>query len=63
MKRLKRRHGEAIAESKLEMFNKYADLFEPASDNEENAFNVTITDDMSPLDVSKCINDVISKIK
>ena len=62
-KRLQRRHGEAIAESKLEMFTKYADLFEPAGDDEENAFNVTITDEMSPVDVSKCINDVISKIK
>ena len=63
IKRLQRRHGEAIAKSKLEMFTKYADLFEPAGDDEENAFNVTITDEMNPVDVSKCINDVISKIK
>ena len=62
-KRLQRRHGQAIAENKLEMFTKYADLFEPADDDEENAFNVTITDEMSPFDVSKCINDVISKVK
>ena len=63
MKRLQSRHGEAIAKSKLEMFNKYADLFEPAGEHEENAFNVTVTDEMTPIEVSKCIDNIIGKMK
>ena len=60
-KRLQRRHGEAIAESKLEMFTKYADLFEPAGDDEENAYNLDITEDMTKDDVMEKVYEIIQK--
>ena len=60
-KRLQRRHGEAIAESKLQMFTKYADLFEPAGDDEENAYNLDITEDMTKDDVMEKVYEIIQK--
>ena len=62
MQRLKRRHGNADA-GWIKILNKYAELCEPAEEDEENAFNVDITDEMSPEYVLQNILEIISKLK
>ena len=47
MQRLKNRHGNADA-GWIKILNKFHELSEPAEEDEDNAFNVKITDDMSP---------------
>ena len=48
---------------KVKILNKYAELCETAEEDEENAFNVDITDEMSPEYVLQNILDIISKLK
>ena len=38
------------------------DSFEPAGEDEEGSYNVTITEDMTPDDVLKRVLEIIAKI-
>ena len=58
-KRLKNRHGDSLGDEFLDLLNRFASL-EPASSNEENAFNVNISEDMSPDDV---LNEAITVLR
>ena len=51
LKRVKARHGDAMAEAFMGILTGYSELMEPAREDEENAYNVYITEDMSPQDV------------
>ena len=44
-KRIRQRHGDA-AEHFIKSFEKFSALYEPAGQDEENAFNLDITEDM-----------------
>ena len=46
----------------MDMLSKLFDLFEPVGENETNAYNVTITEDMSPSDVLKEVMTIIQNI-
>ena len=52
--RLKERHGESVGDLMEKMFN----LYEPAGEDEENAFNVTVDTGMSRQDVLKQVGDI-----
>jgi len=52
--RLKERHGESVGDLMEKMFN----LYEPAGEDEENAFNVTVDTGMSRQDVLKQVRDI-----
>ena len=60
-KRIEMRHPGS--EEVAEIFNKMFDGFEPAGNDEPNAYNVTIEDGMSPDDVLKTVVDIISNNK
>ena len=42
--------------------SKMFELFERAGEDEEGAYNVTVTEDMSPDDVLKQVMEVIDKV-
>ena len=48
-KRLAARHGEKL--EGMDFLFKLSDEFEPLGEDEENAFNITITDEMTKEDV------------
>ena len=51
-KRVVKRHGEDEHGAQfVEMMEKYYDLYEPAGEDEQNAYNISITEDMSVEDV------------
>ena len=58
-KRIEARHGSGDMHT---MLTKIFDLYEPAGEDEEGAYNVTITEDMTPQDVLKEVLAVIAKI-
>ena len=58
-KRIEARHGTGDMHT---MLTKIFDLYEPAGEDEEGAYNVTITEDMTPQDVLKEVLAVIAKI-
>ena len=62
LKRLQKRHGDDMDNSFMEVLFKYADMCEPAREDEINAFNVNITEDMSREDVVKRILEISNKI-
>ena len=62
LKRVKARHGDAMAEAFMGILTGYSELMEPAGEDEENAYNVYITEDMSPQDVIEKILDIIQNI-
>ena len=41
---------------------KWTNICEPAEEDEENAYNVTITENMNPEDVMKQILEIVQKI-
>ena len=61
-KRLEARHGGDGGKEWAGWLGKMFDLFEPAGEGEEGAYNVTVTESMSPDDVLKQVMDTISKI-
>ena len=61
-KRIKGRHGDTMPDSFLEILYKYAELCEPAGEDEENAFNLTITEDMSKSDVIQKILEIVNNL-
>ena len=63
MKRIKGRHGDSnMLEEFMRVLMKYAEMCEPAGDDEENAFNVTISEDMSKDDVVKKVLEVVNNL-
>ena len=63
MKRIKGRHGDSpMLEEFMRVLVKYAEMCEPAGDDEENAFNVTISEDMSKDDVVKKVLEVVNNL-
>ena len=63
VERLKKRHAGSVPDSFLEVMIKYAELCEPAGEDEPNTFNVNITGNMSKEDVVREILDIANKIK
>ena len=57
-KRLINRHGND--KMAIDFLTKIHTMYEPAGDDEENALNVTITEEMSPEDV---VQKVLENIK
>ena len=62
-KRVKERHGEDANEDFMNMLIKFAAMYEPAGEDEENAYNVEITEDMSREDVIQKILDIVDKLE
>ena len=60
-KRIEGRHGKAIDKEFLEILCKYAEMCEPAGDDEENAYNLDITEDMTKDDVMEKVYEIIQK--
>ena len=58
--RLKQRHGNSGAGEALK---KIFTMFEPAGDDEKNAYNVTVEEGMSRRDVMKKCFELIQKIE
>ena len=61
-KRIQGRHGDSMSEEFKVIFVKYAEMCEPAGDDEENAFNVTISEDMSKDDVVKKVLEIVNNL-
>ena len=55
------RHGDSLGEYAEALIN-YAGLCEPATDDEENAFNIIITEDMTIDDVMQKVLDIVQKL-
>ena len=60
-KRIEGRHGKAIGKEFVEILCKYAEMCEPAGDDEENAYNLDITEDMTKDDVMEKVYEIIQK--
>ena len=60
--RVKKRHGDSLGEIILNILKGYSELCEPADDDEENAYNITITEEMSPEDLIQIILEIINKL-
>ena len=56
--RLKERHGESVGDLMEKMFN----LYEPAGEDEENAFNIMIEDNMNADNVIDKVMDIIKTL-
>ena len=50
-------------EGVVDMFAKMFDLYEPAGDDEENAFNIIVTEEMTVEDVEKKVLEIVAKFK
>ena len=61
-KRLAARHGDEAAGGFGDVLSKMYDMYEPAGEDEEGAYNLTITEDMTPDDVLKNALEIIAKI-
>ena len=61
MHRIKSRHGDSMGGDIINIMLAYFDLCEPAGEDEKNAFNVTITEDMNRDDVMKQILEIANK--
>ena len=62
LNRLKKRHGDSLGDSMINMLANYSKFCEPAGVDEKNAFNVTITDKMTPGDVVQEIITIVEKL-
>ena len=62
LSRVKKRHGDSLGDSIIDMLANYSKLCEPAGSDEKNAFNVTITDGMTPVDVVQEIITIVKKL-
>ena len=61
-KRVIARHGESNEEL-LNMLIKFAEMYEPAGEDEENAYNVEITEDMNRDDVIEKILKIVNNVE
>ena len=62
-KRIIARHGESFNENALNFMIKMAELYEPAGEDEENAYNVEITEDMNREDVIQKILKIVDNLE
>ena len=62
LNRLKKRHSDSLGDAMIDMLHTYARFCEPAGADEENAYNITITDQMTPDDVVQEIISIVSKL-
>ena len=63
IKRIQGRHGDSgMLEEFMRVLVKYAEMCEPAGDDEENAFNVTISEDMSKDDVVNKVLEIVNNL-
>ena len=62
-KRIIARHGESFNENALNFMIKMAELYEPAGEDEENAYNVEITEDMNREDVIQKILKIADNLE
>ena len=62
-KRVLGRHGDGMNKEFLDMMIKMAAMYEPAGADEENAYNVDITEDMNREDVIQKILDIVSQLE
>ena len=62
-KRIKKRHGgDKCPQKIIDFFSKIIKLYEPTGENEENTYDVIITEDMSPSDVTHKIIEIVNKL-
>ena len=61
-KRLLARHEDPNAEEFVKVLNDIHDLYDSAGDDEENAYNIMITEDMSIDDVMEKVMEIVDKI-
>ena len=59
-KRLAQRHGDTGLN--LDFLDKMFKLYEPAGEDEKNAFNVTVTEDMSQEDVIEKVQEIVRNL-
>ena len=50
-------------EGVVDMFTKMFDMYEPAGDDEENAFNIIVTEEMTVEDVEKKVLEIVAKFE
>ena len=62
LNRVKKRHGDSLGDSMIDMLANYSKFCEPAGADEENAVNITITDEMTPNDVVQEIISIVKKV-
>ena len=62
-KRIIARHGEDMHENALAFLIKMAEMYEPAGEDEENAYNIEITEDMNREDVIKKILEIVDNLE
>jgi len=58
-KRLVGRHGNDLAEEFNKVFDSMTKLYESAGKDEKNAFDVHITEDMTPEDVARKVLGIL----
>ena len=61
-KRLKARHGDSVPEGLLDFFVKFSEKCELAGEDEPNAHNIVITEDMTKEDVVKKVLEIVAKL-
>ena len=57
--RLIQRYGPEQGEVIATMLTKIAEFYEPAGNDEENAYNIEINEDMSPDDIIKKVMNIV----
>ena len=62
LKRIQTRHGDGIPKEFLDILVKYAEFCEPADEDEENAYNIAITENMNKEDVMSKVLDVVQNL-
>ena len=60
--RLRARHSRDHEKAIVDMLKNMHSFYKPAEDDEENAFNVTISKDMSSIDVLGKVLDIINEL-
>ena len=59
-KRIEARHGTSIPEDFVNLLVKYAEFCEPAGEDEENTYNLTISENMSKDDVVEKVLKIVN---
>ena len=62
MKRLAGRHGDGQGEEFTGYLTKMFEIYEPAENDEENAYNVKVTEDMTPDDVIQKVLEIVQNL-
>ena len=62
-KRVNNRHGDSLGEEFIKLLINYAEQYEPAAMNEKNAYNISVTEGMSPKDVMEKVIEIVEKLQ